>query len=570
MLISWFKKGIKMNFFYNLPVYKKIGAIVIILTVLLAIVSIFGLSKVNSIAHEMKTVQSEDFPLVALLSDVTVKQLEKSIAIEKALRIAGISDSNDNITEIHHFIEKLAEDISVEIKQAEEILVKAKKHAISEQQAIELKSIEKLLISMEHEHDRFEEKVEHLMKQLQSGAEISSTQVIGLEKSQEEITHHLETLLINVEKMTEHALETVVHGEESAFKWMIILSSASIFIGILVGVFVTRSITNPLAVALKAVNALADGDLTIEITSHSKDELGQLLLAMERMKNNQKGVLTKISESAELLSMASEEVAVTTTQSSKNIEYQRDQLNQSAVAMNEMTATVQEVARNATEAATASADADEGSKQGLRAVEEVNISIMSLAEDIDTTKAAINILSQETDSVHSILDVITGIAEQTNLLALNAAIEAARAGEQGRGFAVVADEVRSLAGRTQESIATIQQTVTRLKAEAKSSVDAMQAGHTKATQTIELSHKAEQSLNEITSAIASINDINLQIASAAEQQSAVAEQMNMSIIKITEKEDENATGAEQVAVTTREIAKQAEELKSLLTGFKVA
>jgi methyl-accepting chemotaxis protein len=559
-----------MNLFSNLPVYKKIGAIVITLTMLLALVAIFGLTKVNSIAYEMKTVQSEDIPLVALISDVTIKQLEKSIAIEKALRISGISDSNDSITELHHFIEKLAEEISVEIKQGESILATAKKHALSEQQATELKSLEKLLISMEHEHERFEEKVEHLMKELESGAEVSSTEVKELEQLQKEITHHLETLLIDIEKMTEHALEAVEHEEESAFKWMIILSSASIFIGILFGVFVTRSITKPLAVALKAINALADGDLTIEITSRSKDEIGQLLLAMERMKNNQKGVLTKVSESADLLSAASEEVAVTTTQSSKNMEYQRDQLNQAAVAMNEMTATVQDVARNATEAATSSADADQGSKKGLRAVEEVNLSIMSLAEEIDTTKTAISRLSLETDSVHSILDVITGIAEQTNLLALNAAIEAARAGEQGRGFAVVADEVRSLAGRTQESIATIQQTVTTLKAEAKSSVDAMQAGHTKATQTIELSQKAEQSLNEITSAIASINDINLQIASAAEQQSAVAEQMNMSIVKITEKEDENATGAEQVAVTTREIARQAEELKNLLTGFKVA
>ena len=468
-----------MNLFSNLLVYKKIGAIVITLTMLLALVAIFGLTKVNSIAHEMKTVQSEDIPLVALITDVTIKQLEKSIAIEKALRISGINDSNDSITELHHFIEKLAEEISVEIKQGESILATAKEHAISEQQATELKSLEKLLISMEHEHERFEEKVEHLMKELESGAEVSPTEVKELEQLQKEITHHLETLLIDVEKMTEHALETVAHDEESAFKWMIILSSASIFIGILFGVLVTRSITKPLAVALKAINALADGDLTIEITSRSKDEIGQLLLAMERMKNNQKGVLTKVSESAELLSAASEEVAVTTTQSSNNMEYQRDQLNQAAVAMNEMSATVQDVARNATEAATSSGDADQGSKKGLRAVEEVNISIMSLAEEIDTTKMAISRLSLETDCVHSILDVITGIAEQTNLLALNAAIEAARAGEQGRGFAVVADEVRSLAGRTQESIATIQQTVTTLKAEAKSSVDAMQAGHRK-------------------------------------------------------------------------------------------
>lgn len=551
----------------NLPVYKKISAIVIMLTVLLIISSVFGISKVNSIAHEMKTVQTESIPLVELISDITIKQLEKSIAIERAMRIAGLTKSNETISEIHHVIEKLAKEIDLEITEGEAILATAKTHALSKQQGEELSSIEKKLVSMNREHTNFEIKANQLMTQIESKSPVSTSQIKDLEKSQTNITHHLETLITDIEKMTEHALTTVEQDEASALKWMIIISSFSVAVAVIFGVMVTRSITTPLKYALQVTNTLASGDLTVKIASKSKDEIGQLLQAMRKMSDIQRDLLTEISSSAEQLSAASQEVSVTTTQSATNIESEKDQLNQVAVAMNEMSATVHDVAENASQAAFSSEEANKGTQDGRQAVEQVALSIDALALEIEKSKAAITRLSKETESVDTILGVITAIAEQTNLLALNAAIEAARAGEQGRGFAVVADEVRSLASRTQESIATIQQTVTSLKKEALLSVDAMESGNVKANETIKLSKQAESSLDDISQAVTKMNDLNLQIASAAEQQNVVVEEMNKSVVHITETEDENYVGAQQISLTTDEIAQQAEHLKTLLTKF---
>lgn len=556
-----------MNLMNNLPVYQKISAIVIMLTILLIISSVFGISKINSIANEMKAVQNESIPLVELVADITIKQLEKSIAIERAMRIAGLTKSDETISEIHQVIDTLAKEIDLEITEGETILAKAKTHPLSKQQVEELTGIANKLVSMDHEHTNFDNQANQLMVQIESKSHIYPHQIIDLEKSQANITHHLEALLADVEEMTEHALKTVEHDEASALKWMIIISSFSVGVGIIFGIMVTRSITTPLKYALQVTNSLASGNLMVKIVTNSKDEIGQLLQAMKKMSDIERNLLAEISSSAEQLSVASQEVSVTTTQAAKNIELQKDKLSQVAVAMNEMSATVHDVAKSTSQAAFSSDEANKGTQEGGQAVEQVSLSIDVLALEIEKSKAAITRLNNETESVDTILDVITAIAEQTNLLALNAAIEAARAGEQGRGFAVVADEVRSLASRTQESISTIQKTVTSLKKEALLSVDSMESGNVKANNTMMLSKQAESSLNDISQAVTNMNDLNVQIASAAEQQSVVVEEINQTVVYITESGDENYVGAQQISSTTEEIAQQAEHLKTLLTKF---
>jgi methyl-accepting chemotaxis protein len=241
------------------------------------------------------------------------------------------------------------------------------------------------------------------------------------------------------------------------------------------------------------------------------------------------------------------------------------QLEQTSTAMDEMTMTVQEVARNAVEASSAVDEANDHSQQGFDVVEDMGNSIRNLVDGIETVQQVILKLAGETDNIGQILDVIRGIADQTNLLALNAAIEAARAGEQGRGFAVVADEVRSLANRTQESTNEIQGMITRLQTEANKSVELMQTNAESAQRTVARSHDANKALEAIRSSVGVIQDMNSQIATAAEEQTLVAADINTSVVGINDlakstfdSSESNTEQAEQLLLATQTLNQSVE------------
>ena len=559
-----------MQFIRNLPVGQKIAGVVAILIGLLIISSVFGVSKVSLIGKEMKTVQTEDLPLIQLVADITVKQLEKAILVEKAMRIAQVSSAEETVSELHKKIQALALEIDAEIKQGEQVIAVAKTHPLTERQATELQGLEKYMFSIEKEHKQYAVKVEHLMTLLEQGVKVEAQEVLAVEKAQENLNHHLEETLVSVEIMTDHALETVVEDEESALMGMMIISFVSIIIGIGLGYVMTRAITRPIAHAVDTANKLAAGDLTVEVKVRSTDETGQMLLAMQKMTHSIRSMVGQVVTATEQLTGAAHEIAVVTKQTAANLEIQKEDLSQTSVAMEQMSASIHEVAQSAALAAQSADEADTQAGEGRSVVDQVSGSVSILAADLESTQRVINKLNSETDSVDSILEVITSIAEQTNLLALNAAIEAARAGEQGRGFAVVADEVRTLASRTQASIAETQQLTGRLKSEAKISVLAMQAGQEKTLGAVDLSKKAAQSLHTISQAVTHINEMNTQIASAAEQQSTVAEQTSHSIHKMNQTAIENSAGAQQISAATEEIAHLSVNLKQLVAMFKVA
>ena len=330
-----------------------------------------------------------------------------------------------------------------------------------------------------------------------------------------------------------------------------------------------RKVLQPLDIAVENLERIATGDLTVDIDVDGSDEIGKLKMAMSSTTKQLRNMINQITQITSTLSDSATLMYDNTEKTTQSVSRQKSGLEQVATAMNEMTSTVQEVSNHATQAAESANNADSESQTGNTVVRTTVNSINELAADLENATTVINTLKDDTESISAILDVIRGIAEQTNLLALNAAIEAARAGEQGRGFAVVADEVRTLASRTQQSTEEINNMIGRLQQGAGMAVKVMGESYERAQSTVEQAAKAGSSLDGITSAVANISDMNLQIAHAAKEQSAVAEEINKNIIEINSIAEETTADSQHVAQTSSELNGLANELIELVGQFKV-
>lgn len=361
----------------------------------------------------------------------------------------------------------------------------------------------------------------------------------------------------------------VKNSTSNSIRLTLLLSLAAVVLGSVASYVLTISITRPISQAVAAARQLAQGDLTIEIQSRNKDETGILIDSIQETASNLRNMVTTISSASVELATASEELAVVTEQSSLGVVQQQSETDSVATAMNEMTTTVNDVAQNAARAADAANRADSQANISRDEVEKTIIAISALADRVNESSEKLGDVVLETANIVKILDVIRGIADQTNLLALNAAIEAARAGEQGRGFAVVADEVRTLAQRTQLSTQEIQNIIEQLQAGTQSTVLVMQQGKDQAALSVEQANKTGNALAVITQAVRVINDMNIQIASASEQQTSVADEINQNVLNVKRIAEENAVSANQTKGSTIEIAQLSEQLKLMVNQFKV-
>jgi len=360
---------------------------------------------------------------------------------------------------------------------------------------------------------------------------------------------------------------------EAEYTWTrnatILVIAAAIGVSALLAWATIGGIGRAVSALERASGQMAEGNLTVRADYQGKDELGRVANAFNRMGERFQAMVQQLSGATSQLAAAAEETSAVTEQTSSGIRQQQSETEQVATAMNEMTATVQEVAHSAASAAEAAHKADEEALAGKQVVTRTIDVIDSLASEVEKAAGVIHQLEQDSEQIGTVLDVIRGIAEQTNLLALNAAIEAARAGEQGRGFAVVADEVRTLASRTQQSTAEIQGMIEKLQNGAANAVKVMEASRTQAQAGVEQVAQAGASLDSITRAVGTINDLNAQIASAAEEQSSVAEEINRNIVNISQVADQTSQGAQQTAAASEELARLAEQLQSLVGQFRV-
>ncbi|MCU7873186.1 MAG: type IV pili methyl-accepting chemotaxis transducer N-terminal domain-containing protein [Candidatus Thiodiazotropha sp. (ex Lucinoma borealis)] len=317
--------------------------------------------------------------------------------------------------------------------------------------------------------------------------------------------------------------------------------------------------------------AVAQGDFSRPLAVRFKDnEIGETFTAYNTMLIQVGEIVNGVENTSQLVQRGSEKVAKTLQDTNDGVRLQHSEIEQVATAMNQMAATVQEVARNATHAADAAEKADSDAGSGRRIVANTITSIDTMAKQLEDTSRVMGKLEKDSQEVGQVLEVITGIAEQTNLLALNAAIEAARAGEQGRGFAVVADEVRTLAKRTQQSTEEIRQIIERLQGGTSEAVQAMTSSRDLAQNSVDQSSEADQALDKIVDAVSSINEMNVQIATAAQEQSSVAEEINRSISSIAMVADKTTHAANDAVSCTTAIQTSMNQLKGLISRFKVS
>lgn len=376
------------------------------------------------------------------------------------------------------------------------------------------------------------------------------------------------TLMVNIRELVDIQKHK---RDEADYRAKIVVIGAlivALVLGPLLAWFISGQIIGPLKQTLITARKIAAGDLSSVINSERKDEMGELLRAMGEMNNTLKQVLTQIGDSVVKLASSAEVLSAVTEQNRIGMDNQRSETDQVATAIHEMSATVQEVSASAENAALAAKEADHTTATGNKKVIEAVYQIELLAKEIVTTASAMERLQAESNNIGAVLDVIKSVADQTNLLALNAAIEAARAGEAGRGFAVVADEVRSLASRTQSSTEEIENMIINLQKGTLESVQMMTKSRTLSDDAVSLSREAEKMLVDIADSVSRIQDMTHQIATASEEQSVVAEDINKSIVRVSDIAEQTSAGAAETARSAEDLANLGITLKELLGCFK--
>jgi methyl-accepting chemotaxis protein len=396
---------------------------------------------------------------------------------------------------------------------------------------------------------------------------VGDTAVAGIDRAPTQ-------LLEKAAKLVSNKSNSLIDESLRSARQHIVLSLGVMLIAVVIASlfflwFIQQFIVNPSRQLREDLARMASGNFTHRIESVSKDEIGQIADSAQHLQEELGETIGHLSGASRQVSDSSRRLTVVVEHTSQGVTQQRQQTDMVATAMNEMVATVQEVTRSASRAAESAYNANQEANAGKQVIATTTDAIDVLAADVEKAAQVIHKLEENSNAIGSVLDVIRGIAEQTNLLALNAAIEAARAGEQGRGFAVVADEVRTLAQRTQQSTREIQDMIEQLQAGTREAVTVMSESQGRAKSTVEHALKAGEALETIVNTISAISDMNSQIATAAEEQSTVAEEIGRNIVAISQAAEQSAESAEQTSQSSEELADLANQLQSVAARFQI-
>ncbi len=542
-------------------------------TLLLALLGaqIYGLNALNNIGQEIDTIATIDLPLSGHVSDITASQLEQSVHLERAFRLREEIKSGPAATPP---FKETVKAFHAHGKRVEESMTKAKNLAElashDAQQANEMAHILEQLEKITHNFNSFKHHAETALELLEAGKTQEAIALVKkIEAEEDNFNHGTETLLNTITKLTEASVITAEQHEYQVLFVSTIIMAGALLFGTIVTLMITKNITANLSKAINIAEKIAGGDLTEKITIDSKDEVGSLMLSIQHMQSSLRSLITDMSVSATDLASSSEQLSAVNEQNNRNIHQEQQEVAMVATAMDEMNCTVQDVAKNAVETSVAANEANDRASEGNKVVGQTISAITKLADSVESTTNVIDELGKNSENIGSVLDVIKKIAEQTNLLALNAAIEAARAGEQGRGFAVVADEVRTLAQRTQESTLEIESMISGLQTGVNNAISSMHAGRDNSQKSVAKAKEAEIALIAITESINNINDMSTQIASASEQQACTTSEIAKNIFNVNNISEQNAAAFNESSATTEELKNMAKKLQQRITQFKI-
>ncbi|NRB22771.1 methyl-accepting chemotaxis protein [Shewanella sp.] len=398
----------------------------------------------------------------------------------------------------------------------------------------------------------------------------STTQMLAqVEKDALSVNESMQSLTNKVESVSNSVSQSAIDDIDAASLNTLILIIFAIIVAIVISIAVITPLKRSLDKVNNALNILASGDLTHKLDDSGHDEFAELSRNCNRLVDSLRDLIQGILDRSNQLAAAAEETSAITAQTTAGIQEQKNQVDQVATATTQLSSSAEQVTRSADDALIQIKQADDETRHIRAMADENKQTILALADEVSKAGVVINKLHSDSASIGSILDVIRGIAEQTNLLALNAAIEAARAGEQGRGFAVVADEVRNLASRTQDSTQEIQQMIQVLQEGAQEAVAVMELGRTQANSCVEKTEQANLALESISEAVHKAHDSGTHIVNAAQEQNLVSQQVSEKLEHIAAISEETSTGAEQTAQSSHQVAQLAEELQASVREFKV-
>lgn len=547
------------------------GRFLLITFVLLSLLicsSLMAILSMHSIGKELKNITEEDLPLIEALTKITIHQLEQAIHFERAIRYGEQAEQTSEVVSLmakekdkyRTLSTKVDQEIVDAINRTNSIL--SVPH--SEEHEKEFRKVSHELDKIKKLHTVYDNDANHIFQVLKAG---DITEVHRLSKNivkiEGELDSKLSNLVMEIEAFTEEATHTATEHEAEAEENQIILFVISCLISFLLCWRISKITQEHLNKVGDELKAISMGDLRQEIVGDD-----EIHTPIRNMQHQLIEVMDTIRSSAERLSGTVLNVSTTAYQTERNTVEQQSETEQVAQATSRMHLISKEVSSNVSDTAAAANQANREANSGQEVLQDATSEVLELANQIQSASSVISQLEEDTESISSVLEVISSIAEQTNLLALNAAIEAARAGEQGRGFAVVADEVRTLAGRTQESTESIREMIETVQASSKKAVSVMTVSCNQSESVVEQVRNAGNTLTSITGSIEHINMMSGKISSASAQQISATEEIDRNIVQISNMGSENTSSTRTINEAMQDASKMSEELLALVKRFQ--